>query len=70
MTDKFPPIGHRYMVYFSVFRVELDFTSDTTIDLDATGQRLGRETVARNQDRVRYDHSPPSRRLQSYADHH
>jgi hypothetical protein len=23
MTDKFPPIGHRYMVYFSVSRVEL-----------------------------------------------
>jgi hypothetical protein len=48
MYEKFPAFGHRYLVDFKAFRVELDFTSETSLtyySLDANGQRVGQETV-------------------------
>ena len=31
MPDKFPATGHRYLVDFQVFRVELNFESETSL---------------------------------------
>jgi MoaF-like len=48
MYDKFPAVGHRYLVDFKQFRVELDFTSETSMtyyNLDANGNHVGHETV-------------------------
>jgi MoaF-like len=48
MSEKFPGVGHRYLVDFKDFRVELDFTSETSLtyyNLDANGQHIGQETV-------------------------
>jgi hypothetical protein len=48
MYEQFPAVGHRYLVDFKAFRVELDFTSETSMtyySLDANGQRVGQETV-------------------------
>ena len=44
----FPATGHRYFVDFVAFRVELDFTSDTSMtyyNLDKDGNKVGSETV-------------------------
>jgi hypothetical protein len=44
----FPGTGHRYFVDFVAFRVELDFTSDTSLtyyNLDKDGNKTGSETV-------------------------
>jgi hypothetical protein len=49
MTASFPGVGHRYDVDFGAFRVELDFTSATSMtyyNLDKAGQKVGSETVA------------------------
>lgn len=49
MPEVFPAVGHRYLVDFKVFRVELDFASETSMtyyNLDANGNRVGQETVA------------------------
>jgi hypothetical protein len=48
VEQKFPGIGHRYLVGFQAFRVELDFTSETSLtyyNLDKDGNRIGSETV-------------------------
>lgn len=48
MSEKFPAVGHRYLVDFKAFRVELDFKSETSMtyyNLDANGQHVGQETV-------------------------
>jgi hypothetical protein len=48
MSEKFPAVDHRYLVDFRIFRVELDFTSDTSMtyyNLDANGKHVGQETV-------------------------
>jgi hypothetical protein len=48
MSDKFPAVGHRYLVDFKAFRVELDFESETSMtyyNLDANGHHVGQETV-------------------------
>jgi hypothetical protein len=48
MPETFPGVGHRYLVDFKAFRVELDFASETSLtyyNLDANGQRVGQETV-------------------------
>jgi hypothetical protein len=49
MEQKFPGVGHRYLVDFKAFRVELDFTSETSLtyyNLDKDGNKVGSETVA------------------------
>lgn len=46
--EKFPAVGHRYLVDFKAFRVELDFASETSMtyyNLDQNGQRVGQKTV-------------------------
>src|SRR5262249_38151602 len=46
--DKFPAVGHRYLVDFKQFRVELDFPSETSMtyyNLDDNGNHVGHETV-------------------------
>jgi len=48
MTCAFPAVGHRYFVDFVAFRVELEFTSDTSLtyyNIDAHGKIAGSETV-------------------------
>ena len=48
-SEKFPAVGHRYLVDFKAFRVELDFASETSMtyyNLDQNGQRVGSETSA------------------------
>lgn len=48
MPEKFPGVGHCYRVDFKAFRVDLDFTSETSLtyyNLDANNQRVGHETV-------------------------
>lgn len=48
MSYNFPAVGHRYFVDFKEFRVELDFTSNTSLtyyNLDEQGNRVGSETV-------------------------
>ena len=48
MTRAFPGVGHRYFVDFKAFRVELDFASETSLtyyNLNASGKRVGQETV-------------------------
>jgi hypothetical protein len=48
MAETFPGVGHRYLVDFKAFRVELDFASETSLtyyNLDANGQHVGQETV-------------------------
>jgi hypothetical protein len=48
MASAFPAVGHRYLVDFVAFRVELQFTSDTSLtyfNVDANGKILGQETV-------------------------
>jgi hypothetical protein len=49
MGEIFPAVGHRYLVDFKAFRVEIDFQSETSMtyyNLDANGQHVGQETVA------------------------
>ncbi|WP_448956386.1 MoaF-related domain-containing protein [Labrys neptuniae] len=49
MHTPFPAVGHRYFVDFQVFRVELSFTSATSLtyyNLDKDGKIVGSETVA------------------------
>ena len=49
MTAIFPAVGHRYLVDFVAFRVELQFTSDTWLtyyNVGANGAIEGSETVA------------------------
>ena len=56
MTEKFPGVGHRYLVDFVKFRVELDFASDTSLtyyNLNAAGDHVGQETVDITIDPVR-----------------
>ena len=46
MSEKFPAVGHRYLVDFVKFRVELDFTSETSMtyyNLNAAGDDVGQE---------------------------
>jgi hypothetical protein len=48
MTCAFPAVGHRYFVDFVAFRVELQFTSDTSLtyyNVDADGKITGSQTV-------------------------
>lgn len=48
MLEAFPAVGHRYLMDFKAFRVELDFASETSMtyyNLDAIGNRVGQETV-------------------------
>lgn len=48
MSDQFPAVGHRYLVDFRDFKVELDFASETSLtyyNLDDHGQRVGQQTV-------------------------
>jgi hypothetical protein len=48
VPETFPAIGHRYLVDFKAFRVELDFESETQLtyyNLDDKGNRVGNETV-------------------------
>ena len=48
MASGFPGVGHRYFVDFVAFRVELDFTSETSLtyyNLDKDGNKVGSETV-------------------------
>jgi hypothetical protein len=48
MTNAFPAVGHRYFVDFVAFRVELQFTSDTSLtyyNVDANGKIVGSQTV-------------------------
>lgn len=48
MSETFPAVGHRYLVDFQAFTVELDFASETSMtyyNLDANGARVGQETV-------------------------
>jgi hypothetical protein len=56
MSEKFPAVGHRYLVNFVKFRVELDFQSETSMtyyNLNAAGERVGQETVAISVDPIR-----------------
>ena len=49
MTCAFPAVGHKYFVDFVAFRVELQFTSDTSLtyyNVDVNGNIVGSETVA------------------------
>jgi hypothetical protein len=48
LASAFPAVGHRYLVDFVAFRVELQFTSDTSLtyfNVDANGKIVGQETV-------------------------
>jgi len=48
VKNEFPGVGHRYDVDFKVFRVELDFASETSLtyyNLDKEGKRVGSETA-------------------------
>lgn len=48
MPDLFPAVGHRYLVDFKAFRVELYFSSETSLtytNLDRDGKPVGSETV-------------------------
>jgi hypothetical protein len=48
VQEEFPGIGHRYLVDFIKFRVELVFTSETSMtyyNLDTNGAHVGQETV-------------------------
>jgi hypothetical protein len=48
MPETFPAIGHRYLVDFKAFRVELYFASDTSMTYTSVrrdGSRGGSETV-------------------------
>lgn len=56
MSEKFPAVGHRYLVDFTAFRVELVFASETSMtyyNLDANGNHVGQETVTVAIDPVR-----------------
>lgn len=56
MSETFPGVGHRYLVDFVAFRVELDFTSETSLtyyNLNASGDRVGQETVTISVEPVR-----------------
>ena len=56
MSETFPAVGHRYLVDFVQFRVQLDFTSETSMtyyNLNAAGDHVGQETVAIKDDPVR-----------------
>ncbi|MER8929198.1 hypothetical protein [Mesorhizobium sp. M0859] len=56
MSEKFPAVGHRYLVDFKAFRVELVFASETSMtyyNLDANGDHIGQETVTVAVDPVR-----------------
>ena len=58
MAAKFPGVGHRYIVDFVQFRVELNFTSETSMtyyNLDASGAHVGQETVDIHVEPVRDD---------------
>ena len=49
MPDKFPAVGHRYLVDFQRFRVELYFASETSMTytgIAPDGSRGGSETVS------------------------
>jgi hypothetical protein len=49
MSDSLPAVGHRYLVDFEAFRVELDFSSMTSMtytSLGKDGSRGGSETVS------------------------
>lgn len=49
MTAIFPAVGHKYLVDFVAFRVELHFTSDTSLtyyNVAADGTIVGSETVS------------------------
>lgn len=49
MSETFPAIGHRYLVDFQKFRVELDFKSETSLTytgIHPDGSRGKSETVA------------------------
>jgi hypothetical protein len=48
MNPVFPAIGHKYLVDFVAFRVQLYFTSDTSLtyyNVNAAGAIVGSETV-------------------------
>ena len=48
MAEPFPAKGHRYLVDFKAFRVELYFPSDVSLtytNLDHNGNPIGSETV-------------------------
>jgi hypothetical protein len=58
MQESFPAIGHRYLVDFKAFRVELYFPSDVTLtytNLNAAGEPVGSETVSIKVEAIR-DH--------------
>ncbi|MER8640192.1 hypothetical protein [Mesorhizobium sp. M1365] len=58
MPEKFPAVGHRYLVDFKAFRVELVFASETSMtyyNLNAKGEHVGQETVTVAIDPVRDD---------------
>lgn len=49
MPHHFPAVGHRYRVDFQAFRVDLFFSSETSLtytNLDENDQPVGSETVA------------------------
>ncbi|CCF97864.1 hypothetical protein B7R78_0005810 [Ralstonia solanacearum] len=49
MSTSFPAVGHRYLVDFGAFRVELYFASETSLtytSVKSDGSRGGSETVA------------------------
>ena len=49
MSDSFPAVGHRYLVDFEEFRVELNFSSMTSMtytSIGKDGSRGGSETVS------------------------
>jgi hypothetical protein len=49
MSNPFPAVGRRYSVDFKEFKVELDFTSETSMtyyNLGERGERVSQETVA------------------------
>ncbi|MFL5317902.1 MAG: MoaF-related domain-containing protein, partial [Microvirga sp.] len=48
MPEEFPAVGHRYLVDFSAFRVELYFESETSLTYTGVrpdGSHGGSETV-------------------------
>lgn len=56
MPQPFPAIGHRYLVDFSAFRVELYFPSDKSLtytNLDQNSVPVGSETVTIKVDSIR-----------------
>ncbi len=49
MDGSFPAVGHKYLVDFEAFRVQLHFTSETSMTYDNVakdGSIVGSETVA------------------------